>query len=176
MLKLVLVTMLVIISLTLEAQTPGLANKPAPLPSQITTAKRVFVSNAGGEFEPARWSGDSTRTYNEFYAAIKAWGRYEVVLAPADADLVLQISFAEPIVDVNVFGASGGTTTGSSSIDPQFRLILLDPKTDVLLWTIKEHVPQKIALKKSRDKVFDEALESVVDDLKKLTAEPPLAP
>jgi hypothetical protein len=139
---------------------------PAPLPSQITTAKKVFIANAGGEFDPHLWSGGSTRTYNQFYAAIKSWGRYELVAAPADADLVLEISFADPIKGVTVSSTAGG----SSSNDPQFRLVLLDPKSHVSLWTLTTHVQQKIGLQKSRDRAFDESLTSLVDDLKKLTS------
>jgi hypothetical protein len=44
----------------------------APLPSQIVSAKKVFISNARGEWNPYYWSGTPERTYNEFYAAIKA--------------------------------------------------------------------------------------------------------
>ena len=33
-------------------------------------------------------------TYNEFYAAMKSWGRYELVSSPADADMVFEIRFA----------------------------------------------------------------------------------
>src|SRR5579872_3002052 len=80
----------------------------APLPSQIVTAKKVFISNAGGEFNTHIWSGAPVRTYNQFYAAIKSWGRYELVSAPANADLVLEIGFADPITGVSVSSSSGG--------------------------------------------------------------------
>jgi hypothetical protein len=144
----------------LEAQHVDEA--PAPLPSQIITAKQVFISNAGGEIPSYRWSGGSTRTYNQFYAAIKSWGRYELVAAPADADLVLEISFANP----------SEREEKTFSDDPQFRLVLLDPKTHILLWTLTTRVPEKRGFQKSRDRDFDEALVSLVNDLKKLTAQP----
>jgi hypothetical protein len=145
----------------LEAQQAD-ETAPAPLPSQIVTAKKVFISNAGGEIPSYRWSGGSSRTYNQFYAAIKSWGRYELVGAPADADLVLEISFVNPIY----------TKEEISSDDPQFRLVLLDPKTHILLWTLTMRVPEKRGLQKSRDRDFDESLVSLVGDLKKLTARP----
>ena len=151
----------------LEAQQAN-GTAPAPLPSQIITAKKVFISNAGGELDPDIWSGESTRTYNQFYAAIKSWGRYELVAAPADADLVLEIGFANPIVGVMVSSTSGG----GSSNDPQFRLVMLDPKTHILLWTLTTHVPRKIGLQKGRDRNFDESLARLVDGLKKLTTQP----
>jgi hypothetical protein len=51
----------------LSAQAPA-----APLPAQILTAKKVFISNAGGGFDKDLWSGNPSRTYNQFYGAMKA--------------------------------------------------------------------------------------------------------
>src|SRR5271154_1239072 len=65
---------------------------PAPVPAPIFTAKKVFVSNATGEI--ALPPGNPDLTYNEFYAAMKSWGRYELVSSPADADLVIEIRLA----------------------------------------------------------------------------------
>src|SRR5438445_7063479 len=52
----------------------------APIPEQILAAKKVFVANAGGE-DPSSddplFSGGPDRAYNQFYAAMKTWGRYE---------------------------------------------------------------------------------------------------
>ena len=57
---------------TLLAQTASVM-PAAPLPSQILTAKKVFISNA---------DAGTMDNYNQFYAAIKTWGRYELVSAP----------------------------------------------------------------------------------------------
>ena len=46
----------------------------APLPQQILTAKKVFISNAGGMLDLNMVSGDPRRDYNQFYAAMQAWG------------------------------------------------------------------------------------------------------
>jgi hypothetical protein len=37
----------------------------APLPSQILTAKKVFIPNSGGGFDPVSWTGGPDRIYNE---------------------------------------------------------------------------------------------------------------
>ena len=139
------------------AQAPA-----APLPSQILTAKKVFISNAGGDFGHWSWSGGQARTYNEFYAAIKGWGRYELVSAPGDADLVLAIIGHHPI------------DTGGDNVFavPQFGLMLMDPKTHIVLWTLDEHVSQGMGTQKTRDKNFEDALNKLVGDLKALTAQP----
>ncbi len=130
------------------AQAPA-----APLPSQILTAKKVFISNAGGDFDSSLWSGGPDRAYNEFYAAIRSWGRYQLVAAPGDADMVFELSLI-------------GTPLPAA----QFRLVLLDTKTHVLLWTESEGIP--VGLKKTRDRNFDTAINNLVSDLKALVAQP----
>ncbi len=125
----------------------------APLPSQIVTAKKIFISNTGGGFDSSAWSGGPDRIYNEFYAAMKSWGRYELVSAPGDADLVL---------DVNVI---------RDSVVWQFKLEILDPKTRIVLWT--QYDPIKVTVsQKTRDKNFDDTINKLVTDLKTLTAQP----
>ena len=48
--------------------------------------------------------GGPDRTYNEFYAVVKGSGSYELVSAPAGADLIFEISFASSLAGVG--GAS----------------------------------------------------------------------
>jgi len=76
---------------TLFAQAASVA-PAAPIPSQILTAKKVFISNAVSGIDPKIWSGGPAQPYNELYAAIKSWGRYELVGDPAAADLVFEQS------------------------------------------------------------------------------------
>src|SRR5262245_20084212 len=76
---------------------------PAPVPSSIAAARKVFISNAPGASLP-KYFGGPDRTYNEFYAAMKGWGHYEIVAVPSDADLILEISFADSLSGV------GGTS------------------------------------------------------------------
>jgi hypothetical protein len=125
----------------------------APLPSQITGAKKVFISNTGVGLNSYVWSGGQDRLYNELYAAMKSWGRYELVTAPGDADLVLDASVvANPAVW-------------------QFKLEILDPKTRIVLWTMYE--PVKITgLQKTRDANFDATIDKLVGDLKALSSQP----
>jgi len=115
------------------AQQPKDVVLPAPVPVSIATAKKVFIANAPGNSLPAPLGGPS-RTYNEFYAAMKSWGRYELASAPADADLILEISFANPITGVNVMTTLGG----SSSSDLLLKLVIVDPKAHVPLWWFTE--------------------------------------
>jgi hypothetical protein len=135
-------------SLVLQAQTG--AAPSAPIPSQILTAKKVFISNANGFFNSGYWNGTTDRPYNEFYAAIKSWGRYELVSTPGESDMVLQISIDST---------------------PQFELVLLDPKTHIILWKFYEDA-LGAGLKNTRDKKFSDSIDKLVGDLKTLTAQP----
>jgi hypothetical protein len=137
---------------------------PAPLPVQITRGKTVFISNAGGDTNYL-YSGGPERLYNQFYAAIQSWGRYQLVAGPGDADLVLAISFSNQFVsDKDPRG------NGSSSTDPQFRLTVLDPGTRVTLWTFTERV-QFAMLQGNRDKNFDQALAALVNDVRNVAGQ-----
>jgi hypothetical protein len=129
----------------------------APVPAQIVSAKRAFISNASGEAVlPA---GTADLTYNEFYSAMKIWGRFDLVASPADADLVFEIRFVL---------AAGASINGSAGGDFEFRTAILDPKTHVVLWAFSESVPQAANKTKSRQ-LFDQALLALVSDLKQLT-------
>jgi hypothetical protein len=142
---------------------------PAPIPSQILAAKKVFVANAGGDapwMDDGQFSGGSDRTYHQFYAVMKTWGRYELVGAPADADLLLEIEFTVPPI---AGAASRGDTIGGRPYDPQFRLVIRDPKTNALLWAFTEHAAWAI-LQGNRDRNFDQALARIVSDVQGLSA------
>ena len=140
---------------------------PAPIPMQIATAKKVFIANAGGD---ERWhdspifNGGSDRAYNQFYAAIKASGRFELVGSPAESDLILEIQFLLPTAEL---AASHGESLAADAFDPQFRLVLRDPKTNAVLWGFTEHVQWAILLG-NRDKNFDQAEDRIVTDLQAL--------
>lgn len=135
----------------------------APLPSQIVAAKKVFITNAG---EDERWyddpifTGSIDRAYNEFFSAMKTWGRYELVGSPAEADLVFEIGLRAPAISGL---ASEGDTLGRKPYDPQFRLAIRDPRTNILLWAFTEHVQWAI-LQGNRDKNFELTLNKIVGD------------
>jgi len=143
---------------------------PAPLPSQIYTAKKVFVSN-GGDETLGDYSGGPDRAYNQLYTALKGWGRYELVAVPADAELVFEISFASRVLGENISGGGGTPVSNKTFRDTQFRLTIVDLKTHVLLWTYIEHV-QGALLQGNRDKNFDLAMAALVNDIKNVAGQP----
>ena len=151
-------------------QEPATEAPAAPVPSQILTAKKVFISNNGGGLDSQVWSGGPARTYNEFYAAIKNWGRYELVAAPADADLVMEISSSSEISGVGGSKESGCRSSNSM----QFKLVLLDPRTRIVLWTVTETV-EGFILRSTGEKNTVSAMKRLIGDLKSLASQPTAA-
>lgn len=128
---------------------------PAPVPAQIVTGQKVFIANGGGlDASSAKQIGISPdRAYNDFYAAMKSWGRYELVSSPADADVIFEICFSTVVESV---------WKGSSFDAFQFRLVILDPKTHVSLWAFTKQARSK--------KDIDRLETSLMDDVKNLAA------
>ena len=142
----------------------GKAPAPAPVPTQIPSAQKVFISNAGGAsfetvIDATVFDGGPERPYNQFYAAIKDWGRYELVSNPAEADLVLEISWQL-------------TDTGLRlPVLGQLQLTVIDPKTHVTLWNLTQYVRGAVLLG-NRDKNFDLAMTTIVNRLRLLATAP----
>jgi hypothetical protein len=135
-----------------------LAAQPAPVPAQILTAKKVFISNAGidgpsGVTFKMEGAGDVNAPYNRFYAAMKSWGRFEIVGAPSDAELVLEVRFTSQL--------------SGEGLASQLELTILDARTHFILWTLAE--PVGLAARKANwEKNFDQGMASLVDAVKSL--------
>jgi hypothetical protein len=128
----------------------------APIPTQLRTAKKIFIANGGVDAIASRWlDGDDDRLYNLVFNSAKSSGRYELVLAPADADLVWDVQFAVPTT------ASGTEKAGTSpDFYPQLRLTIMDPKTHIVLWTVTTGVEKAF-----RQKTLDKNIETAVGTL-----------
>ena len=148
----------------LNAQQSKAAAPPGPVPPQIGAAQKVFISNAGGEsfenvIDETVFNGGPDRPYNQFYASMKNWGRYELVSSPADADLVFEVSWvlSDTGLKLPVLG--------------QLRLVVIDPKTHITLWNFTEYVRGAILLG-NRDKNFDQAMTTIVNRMKIFATQP----
>jgi hypothetical protein len=104
----------------------------APVPSQIQQAQTIFLTNSGSD---PNFPIDATKAYNDIYAALQTWGRYKLVNSPDQADLVFELKGIAPITDVS--GNRGGVYSITS---PAFQLTILDPKSNIALWTITSPV------------------------------------
>jgi len=133
-----------LVALSAQAQEP--TNPPAaPIPPQIVAAKRVFVSNDDSD----ALFGVPNLIFNSFYADLKNSGRFELMLNPADADLIFTVHF------INV------------SPEYPIHLVIADPRTGVPLWGITSHVKIWTRVPTGR-KNFDEAMENLVVELNQL--------
>ena len=144
---------------------------PAPVPPQIAAATKVFIANGGADdfgaiAEKEALSGARTRAYDEFYAAMKDWGHYQIVSTPGEADLVLEISWSfsnlkEPL-----------ETFSNTPIDlGRLTLTIIDCGTHITLWVYNEHV-RSGTLISSRNKNFEQAMDDLVTDMKNLVPAP----
>jgi hypothetical protein len=133
---------------------------PAPLPSVVINAKKVFLTNGGG----------SDLAYDTFYSEMKKWGRYEIVGSPDAADLIVEISYHVEHNGTRVWSTSNtynGTTQVHSTqlIDPQLVLTIYDAKTKNSLWETVDH--RRLARReKNREKETINSAQRLVDELK----------
>ena len=160
---------LVVILTHLGLGQEGKSANLAPIPSAIPAAQKVFISNAGEDNASDLYSGAQDRCYNDFYRQVRALNRFELVAAPSDADIVLEITMTSSAVPSDVMKGSTVPGAGYESI---FRLRLLDPNSQVVLWTFYERVAPAV-LKMNRNKNFDNALKQIVTDLSNLTPNRP---
>jgi hypothetical protein len=143
--------------------------QPGPVPPAITSARTLFVSNAGADsgLFPEPFSGDPNRAYTEFYSGLKASGKYEIVGDPSEADLVLELQLTAPNGP-----SKGSKVNGASDPVPMLRLVVYDRKTHSVLWAMTESI--EIAFRqKTHDKNFDEAIAAIVADFEGISGKLP---
>jgi hypothetical protein len=150
-----------------EPATPA----SAPVPALLLNAKKIFISNAGADsgLFPHPFSGDPDRAYNQFYADVASWGRYQFVATPVEADLVFELRLNAPNGPSNA-----DKQKGASDPLPMFRLVIYDRQTHYVLWALTESIAPA-TLQKTHDHNFDEALASLVLDAGRLTKSVPAA-
>ncbi|WP_260706265.1 hypothetical protein [Edaphobacter flagellatus] len=143
------------------AQTPS-----APVPPALYAAKKVFISNAGGDsgLFPHPFSGSPSRAYDAFYAGVKQLGRFDLVSDPTEADLVLEIQLTAPNGPTNA-----NKQKGASDPLPMMRLVVWDRKTHFVLWALTESI-DPANLQKTHDRNFDDAVAALVAELKNITS------
>ena len=137
----------------------------APIPTQITQARTIFLSNAGGDPLFTYYDGAPDRAYNDLYAAVKNWGHFQIVGTPAAADLILEV---RSLANESSVGVPPNSIT---SYNPEIRLQLLDPASHTVLWTLNSYIKISVARKNTRNRRFDEAAAAVFDQLRQLTGE-----
>lgn len=132
----------------------------APLPAKVLNAKKIFITNGGGD----------DLAYDAFYAAVKAWGHYQIVDTPSDAEILFDLRYVTQDNGVRVWSSTNtynGTTQVHSThmIDPQLILTIADGGSREPLWSTVEH--RRLAIReKNREKETVNAAQKLVDNLK----------
>ena len=152
------------------------AAPPAPVPTAITSAHKVFIANAGMDafslqaFQELSLSG--TNAYDSLYAAVKGWDNVQIVSSPGDADLVIEIRFTAPLVGGGNHDAwAFQHILANTSWQFQTELTLYDAKTHFPLWTITQPV-RPANLKGTWRKNIADANAALAGDLKTLLLPP----
>jgi hypothetical protein len=135
----------------LSAQQP--ATPAVPVPVQIASGKKVFISNGGSDVSSQysfRLYELPAQAYGPFYSAMQNWGHYELVGTPGEADLVFQIKSSTAL-----------------RTPLQLEAAIFDARTHFLLWSVSE--PVQIANRKATWlKNFNKAMDALMDDIKEL--------
>jgi hypothetical protein len=132
----------------------------SPLPEMVQTAKTAFLTNGGG----------TPLGYDEFYAEIKKWGRFELTASPSQADIVIELKYAIEDKGQHTGSAYNSytkqTTVYSYDVtDPQLILSIFDPKTGALLWSTTDH--RRLARRaKNQDKEVVKSADRLIGELK----------
>ncbi len=146
-------------SLSARAQDPP----SAPLPTALTNATKLFLGNAGDQE-----NADCLRAYDDFYAGVANLKRFQQVADPNQADLILELHY-----EINLGQAIGSGDTNRSV--RQFRIVLIDPHSHAVLWTLVERTNYAIR-QTNRNKNLDETVSDLVRDFDLLVSPTPIPP
>ncbi len=92
-------------------------------------------------------------------------GRFQIVLDPNEADAVLELHYEIGI----------GKSVGSGDGIRQFRVVIEDPRSRIILWSFTERTNYAV-FQKNRNKNLDETVATLVSDFNLLAAAQPVAP
>ncbi len=144
-----------------QAQRPE--PRAAPLPVALSKASRIFIGNAGDQE-----NADCLRAYNALYAGLAKLGRLQLVLDPAEADLVVELHYEIAL------GQAIASNDSHKSVR-QFRVVLVDPRAHVVLWSITERTNYAV-LQGNRNNNLDETVAKLTSELDALLSQEPTAP
>lgn len=132
----------------------------APLPALLYRVSSVFVASGGDQSNE-----DCLRAYNTFYAGLGLLQRFKLVDDPSNADIVAELHYE---IDLGASLVSDHNRKSSR----QFRVVLLDPKTHVAVWSLTEHSNYAV-FQKNRDKDLTEAIAALVHDFSMTVSDSP---
>jgi hypothetical protein len=150
---------------------------PPPPPSvisQVTAAKKIFLSNAGADKAFTQLiPGGPNGTYNELYASLKQWGYFQLVDSPSQADLIFEIS-STTIVHEYIIKPGGNVNIASDTTEayiPTFTLSIWNPSMHDPIYSIV--MPAGRGSNKAKGAIaFTQSIDVLTDKVKALVAAP----
>jgi hypothetical protein len=141
---------------------PAPSAPSGPVPARIASAHNVLLTNVGVS---ARLGLDPNQLYNDIHSRLSQWGYYQLVSTPQEADLIFQLDEIDPRNGTNV-------TPGTDAYNrtPSFRIVILDAKTGIALWTVT--APIYLTGKKTSAHWMDISEQGLITRLKALAQQP----
>jgi hypothetical protein len=133
----------------------------APVPIQVLSAKKVFLSNLGVDAEATvafLYIANPDAAFNGFFAAMKSLGQYELTATPEESDLILEfrVTAAEQM--------SGSLIQRLSYLN----LNVVDTKSHYVLWTLRS----PLQVTKHIDEDVKVSVGILINSMKSLAATP----
>jgi hypothetical protein len=171
---------LAVMALSVDVAAKGRKDiQKAPLPSELLTAKKVFLSKGVGA-AAFTVEGGFDLAFDAFYSDMKSWGRYVITDKPEDADLIMQVSYTAASGGTHVY-SSTNTYTNQTNVysqqilDLNLTLVVYDSHAKTELWSTSV-APGTARLKKNQEKEMIKAGEKLVTTLKQRMALSPPTP
>jgi hypothetical protein len=141
----------------------------APLPSELVTAKKVFLAKGAGA-NAHTVEGGFDLAFDAFYSEMKSWGRYAITDKPEDADLIMEISYKVTEGGPRVWSSTNTSNNqtdvySTQTFDAQLTLMVYDSHTKTALWSTTVP-PGRAFRKKNQEKEMIKAGETLVTNLK----------
>jgi hypothetical protein len=133
-----------------------------PVPASIASAHNVLLTSVG--ITP-RLGLDPNQLYNDIHQRLEQWGYYQLVSTPQQADLIFQLDEIDPRNGANI---TPGTDVYNRT--PSFRIVILDAKTGIPLWTVT--APIYLTGRKTYAHWMDISEEGLITRLKALAHQP----
>ncbi|MGF7179922.1 hypothetical protein [Tunturiibacter psychrotolerans] len=171
---------LLLILLTVGCAQQVVAPPPPPPPpppsviSQVTAAKKIFLSNAGVDhgFNQIIPGGPNV-TYDELYASLKQWGYFQLVDSPSQADLIFEIG-SSTIVHEYIIKPGGNANIASDTTEayiPTLTLSIFEASTHDPVYSIV--MPAGLGSNKAKTAIaFTQSIGVLTDKVKALVAVP----
>ncbi len=140
----------------------------APLPSELLSAKKVFIAKGVGA-TAFTVEGGFDMAFDAFYTDMKSWGRYVIADEPEDADLVMQVSYTAASGGTHVYGSTNTATNqtnvySSQILNLELTLVVYDGHSKTELWSTSV-APGTARRKKNQEKEMIKAGEKLAANL-----------